>query len=109
MVVEPPTQMASAVYVLFDPSEDDLALVVAGHPPPLLFQGGRSRFVTEDGSPVHGLGEVPRGSTHCPFGAGDMLLLYTDGLVERRGESIDVGTPADCRLPPTSCSRPSTT
>ena len=91
MVVEPPTQMASAVYVLFDPSRDDLALVVAGHPPPLLFQDGRSRFVTEDGSPIHGLGEVPRVSAHCPFGAGDLLLLYTDGLVERRGESIDIG------------------
>ncbi len=91
MVVEPPTQMASAVYVLFDPSEDDIALVVAGHPPPLLFRDGRSRFVTEDGSPIHGLGEVPRVSAHCPFGAGDLLLLYTDGLVERRGESIDIG------------------
>ncbi|MGO4604241.1 PP2C family protein-serine/threonine phosphatase [Terrabacter sp. 2YAF2] len=91
MVVEPPTQMASAVYVLFDPSEDDIALVVAGHPPPLIFRDGRSRFVTEEGSPIHGLGEVPRVSAHCPFGAGDLLLLYTDGLVERRGESIDIG------------------
>ena len=91
MVVEPPTQMASAVYVLFDPSEDDLALVVAGHPPPLLFRDGKSRFMTEDGSPIHGLGEVPRSAAHCPFGPGDVLLLYTDGLVERRGESIDVG------------------
>lgn len=91
MVVEPPTQMASTVYVLFDPSEDDIALVVAGHPPPLIFRDGRSRFVTEEGSPIHGLGEVPRVSAHCPFGAGDVLLLYTDGLVERRGESIDIG------------------
>ena len=47
--------------------------------------------MTEDGSPIHGLGEVPRASAHCPFGAGDLLLLYTDGLVERRGESIDIG------------------
>ena len=91
MVVEPPTQMASAVYVLFDPAEDDLALVVAGHPPPLLFRDGRSRFVTEDGSPIHGLGEVPASRRTLPFGAGDLLLLYTDGLVERRGESIDIG------------------
>ena len=45
---------------------DDLALVVAGHPPPLLVQDGRTRFVTEDGSPVHGLGEVPRVSARLP-------------------------------------------
>ena len=47
--------------------------------------------MSEDGSPIHGLGEVPRVSAHYPFRAGDVLLLYTDGLVERRGESIDVG------------------
>ncbi|GAA2501834.1 GAF domain-containing SpoIIE family protein phosphatase [Terrabacter carboxydivorans] len=91
MAIEPPTQMASSVYVLFDPRHDDVALVVAGHPPPLLVHEGRSRFVTEDGSPVHGLGPVPRTSVQLPFGPGDLLLLYTDGLVERRGESIDVG------------------
>ena len=91
MVADPPTQMASSVYVLFDPPHDDLALVVAGHPPPLLVADGRSRFVSEDGSPVHGLGEVPRVSARMPFGRGDLLLLYTDGLVERRGESIDIG------------------
>ena len=64
---------------------------MAGHPPPLLVADGRSRFVTENGSPVHGLGEVARGPGRMPFGRDDLLLLYTDGLVERRGESIDIG------------------
>ena len=91
MVAEPPTQMASSVYVLFDPPNDQLAVVVAGHPPPLLVHDGRTRYVSEDGSPVHGLGEVPRVAARMPFGRGDLLLLYTDGLVERRGESIDIG------------------
>ena len=91
MAADPPTQMASAAYVLLDPARDSLAVCVAGHPPPLLLQGRESRYVTEDGSPVHGLGLVPRPAAHLPFGVGDLLLLYTDGLVERRGESIDVG------------------
>jgi GAF domain-containing protein len=91
MAIEPPTQMASSVYALFDPAEDAVALVVAGHPPPLLVQGGTTRFISEDGSPVHGLGPVPRGAVHSRFGVGDLLLLYTDGLVERRGEGIDIG------------------
>jgi serine phosphatase RsbU (regulator of sigma subunit) len=91
MGVDPPTEMASSVYVLFDPAHDEVAVVVAGHPPPLLVAGGSSRFVTESGSPVHGLGEVRRVPARMPFARGDLLLLYTDGLVERRGESIDRG------------------
>lgn len=91
MMGAPPTQMASSVYVLFDPQHDELSLVRAGHPPPLLVRDGRARFLTEEGSPVHGLGQVPRPAAHTTFGIGDVLLLYTDGLVERRGESIEVG------------------
>jgi serine phosphatase RsbU (regulator of sigma subunit) len=83
--------MASAAYVLFDPARDSLSMAVAGHPPPLLLQNGHSRYVTEDGSPVHGLGIVERPTARMPFREGDLLLLYTDGLVERRGESMDIG------------------
>jgi GAF domain-containing protein len=91
MAVEPPTQMASSVYVLFDPLQDELAVVVAGHPPPLLLHDGASRFITQNGSTVHGVGPVARTPTRVPFERGDLLLVYTDGLIERRGESIDVG------------------
>jgi serine phosphatase RsbU (regulator of sigma subunit) len=91
MTADPPTQMASSVYVLFDPTEEQLALVRAGHPPPLLVHKGQPRFITEDGSPVHGLGEVPRPAARTPFCVGDVLLLYTDGLIERRTESIEAG------------------
>ena len=83
--------MASSVYLLFDPGHDDMSLVRAGHPPPLLVNKDGIRFLTEVGSPVHGLGEVPRPALHQPFCIGDVLLLYTDGLIERRGESIEVG------------------
>jgi len=90
MAVEAPTPMASAVYVLFDPAADTLSMTVAGHPPPLLIRGGEGRYI-EDGSPLHGVGTVPRPVVNLPFGVGDVLLLYTDGLVERRGEGIDTG------------------
>jgi GAF domain-containing protein len=91
MAADPPSQMASAAYVLFDSARDLLSMTVAGHPPPLLLQNGHSRYVTEHGSPVHGLGLVERPTARMPFCEGDLLLLYTDGLVERRGESIDIG------------------
>ncbi len=91
MEVDPPTPMASAVYLLFDPRDDAVGVVVAGHPPPLLVHHGRSRYLTESGSPVHGLGTVTRAAARVTFGPGDLMLLYTDGLVERRSESIDIG------------------
>ena len=34
---------------------------------------------------------VPRGQAELTLAAGEGLLLYTDGLVERRGESLDTG------------------
>ncbi|MEU9350931.1 SpoIIE family protein phosphatase [Streptomyces griseoloalbus] len=66
---------------------------VAGHPPPLLVAAdGTARFLTEARSPLLGL--VPRpdhaGATE-PLPPGSTLLLYTDGLVERRGEDLTVG------------------
>ncbi|MFD0773094.1 PP2C family protein-serine/threonine phosphatase [Streptomonospora algeriensis] len=65
----------------------------AGHYPPLLvLEDGTSRFLEEGYDVLLGVGgdwdradarvELPRGAT---------LLLYTDGLVERRGEEIDRG------------------
>jgi GAF domain-containing protein len=91
MTHQPPTPMASAAYALFDPAHDKLSAVVAGHPPPLFLQDGTSRFVVEEGSPVHGIGIVQRPAARVPFAVCDLLLLYTDGLVERRGEPIDTG------------------
>jgi hypothetical protein len=84
--------MATAAYLLLEPRHDRLRAVVAGHPPPLLLGAdGTSRFLTEAGSPVLGVGAVARPVADAPFCVGDALVLYTDGLVERRGESIDVG------------------
>ncbi len=92
MVAEALTPLATAAYLLFDPAADDLELVVAGHLPPLLLAAdGTSRFVTDAGSPVLGVGTVARPSAGVTFRGGDAMLLYTDGLVERRGEGIDQG------------------
>jgi hypothetical protein len=66
----------------------------AGHPPPLL--------IAEDGTvhclapPRHGIPvgvdtRLPRPDHEHPLPPGSTLLLYTDGLVERRGRDIDEG------------------
>ena len=38
-----------------------------------------------------GVEERPYTTLDARFGPGDLLVLYTDGLIERRGESLDAG------------------
>jgi serine phosphatase RsbU (regulator of sigma subunit) len=45
----------------------------------------------ENGPPLGAVPNVPRAATVVPFPADATLVLYTDGLIERRGESIDAG------------------
>jgi serine phosphatase RsbU (regulator of sigma subunit)/anti-sigma regulatory factor (Ser/Thr protein kinase) len=76
-----------------DPGAEELEAVVAGHLPPLLVDpDGHTRLLEQR----HGL-PVGVHSGHdyevCrhPFPTGSRLLLYTDGLIERRDEPIDEG------------------
>lgn len=66
----------------------------AGHPPPvLLLPDGTTRLLTEH-DPLFGFGltaERPRRDHGCAVPPGALLFLYSDGLVERRGEDIDDG------------------
>jgi serine phosphatase RsbU (regulator of sigma subunit) len=66
----------------------------AGHPPPLLLgQDGSARWLDDVGGLVLGTGLPGRARTDADVRvlAGDTVLLYTDGLVERRDRPIDVG------------------
>ncbi|GHH91999.1 SpoIIE family protein phosphatase [Streptomyces capillispiralis] len=75
------------------PGRFQLTYSVAGHPPPLLVgTDGTARFLYDARSPLLGLVPEPEyGSATEPLPAGSTLLLYTDGLVERRGEDLTVG------------------
>jgi anti-anti-sigma factor len=67
----------------------------AGHPPPLLVTGEGVTVLDGAGAgsgPVLGVPErAPYTEGSRTVGPGTTLLLYTDGLVERRGETLDVG------------------
>jgi serine phosphatase RsbU (regulator of sigma subunit)/anti-sigma regulatory factor (Ser/Thr protein kinase) len=82
----------AAIFAL-DVESEELSVVSAGHLPALLLQSdGRSRFVAEADGPPLGLAPGYRYSAQSlPFPTGSALLLYTDGLIERRGEPIDRG------------------
>ncbi|WP_143630527.1 GAF domain-containing SpoIIE family protein phosphatase [Streptomyces sp. 1-11] len=87
---------ATCVYALLKGQEGgpyQLEWASAGHPPPLLVTAdGDTTYLWE----AHGLllGVDPhaeRPSACLPLPEGSTLLLYTDGLIERRGESMDHG------------------
>jgi signal transduction histidine kinase/DNA-binding response OmpR family regulator/serine phosphatase RsbU (regulator of sigma subunit) len=87
----PATTVSLAVV---DPTRAVVSYACAGHPPPLLASPtGDVAYLDEGRSWPLGLDVArPRAQAGlAPFPPGSLLLLYTDGLVERRGESIDVG------------------
>ena len=87
---------ATVVYAVFDSKAGVLRHSSAGHPPPVVaFPDGRVELLEGGrGLPLGtGLGPKYRQSV-VALPAGSIVLLYTDGLVERRGGSIDDGIEA---------------
>ncbi|MDQ2791626.1 MAG: stage II sporulation protein E [Pseudonocardiales bacterium] len=61
-------------------------LVLAGHEPPLLIRAnGTAEFVGQRGTPLGLLNHVKLYTTRLHIAPGDVLLAYTDGVIERRG------------------------
>ncbi|MER5792880.1 SpoIIE family protein phosphatase [Streptomyces sp. NPDC001980] len=66
----------------------------AGHPPPMLIHpDGSCELLDQATDPPLGARpqHVPRPQASLPYKPGDTLVLYTDGLIERRDQDIDVG------------------
>jgi serine phosphatase RsbU (regulator of sigma subunit)/integral membrane sensor domain MASE1/anti-sigma regulatory factor (Ser/Thr protein kinase) len=86
-----PGAMATVLYAHLDPGTRDLRFANAGHPPPLLIIGPHNARFLEDGRapPVGVSSHVAFCESSVWIEPGATLLLYTDGLVERRSEPID--------------------
>ncbi|MDP9116803.1 MAG: SpoIIE family protein phosphatase [Actinomycetota bacterium] len=86
------TQLVTLFSGCLDAQGGQLSYVNAGHYPPLLVaRVGEVRFVESDPQRPLGAGADRRSVTVSVRAGDDSLLLYTDGLVERRGEHIDLG------------------
>ncbi|MEV6843137.1 SpoIIE family protein phosphatase [Actinoplanes sp. NPDC051411] len=89
---ETPELSATAVIARFDPVRRELLWAQAGHPPPLLSRGGRTAPLRRPSGPLLGVVEDAAYPTaRLDFHPGDLLLLYTDGLVEHRRRGLDDG------------------
>ncbi|MEV6054317.1 SpoIIE family protein phosphatase [Streptomyces sp. NPDC052107] len=85
---------ATAVKVLIDPRTRLIIYSNAGHPPPvLLHRDGTCELLDQATDPPLGARphHVPRPQASMSYAQGDTLVLYTDGLIERRDEDIYTG------------------
>jgi serine phosphatase RsbU (regulator of sigma subunit) len=85
--------LATAALAVIDVAADTVTFATAGHPPPLLLlPDGEVRLLSTANGPMIGVSKTTRAvADTAPFPAGARLVMYTDGLVERRDRSFDVG------------------
>jgi len=85
-------QLATILCALVDVEAHELTVTSAGHLPPLLISDGTGTFITSSvGVPIGVNTGATYTSTAVSTPRAATLLAFTDGLVERRGESIDTG------------------
>jgi serine phosphatase RsbU (regulator of sigma subunit) len=90
-----PELIATAVIARFDPARREIVWAQAGHPPPLLSRSGRTTPLARPSGPMLGVTDDAAYETaRLDFRLGDLLLLYTDGLVEHRRRGLDDGLAA---------------
>jgi phosphoserine phosphatase RsbU/P len=107
-----PGAMATVLYAVFDRNLASARISLAGHPPPVLARPGRpAELLTIGPDLMIGVAAgAPRRTQRVEFPLRAALCLYTDGLVERRGEPIDAGLDRLCAAmtpepPETACAR----
>jgi anti-sigma regulatory factor (Ser/Thr protein kinase)/putative methionine-R-sulfoxide reductase with GAF domain len=87
--------MATAAYAVFDTYNATVQYASAGHLPPIVVSGSDAHAF--EVMPAPPLGAFPYGRCpehEIPLASGDMLFLYTDGLIERRGVPLSDGIDA---------------
>jgi serine phosphatase RsbU (regulator of sigma subunit)/anti-sigma regulatory factor (Ser/Thr protein kinase) len=83
---------ATCIYAIFDAVAGTCEVASAGHLPPLLVRpDGTNEFLDVSPAPPLGIGAGPIQSRTLDIEDGSLLVLYTDGLVEKRTEDIDEG------------------
>ncbi|MFD0687372.1 SpoIIE family protein phosphatase [Actinomadura fibrosa] len=85
-----PPATGTAVVAEYEPRRRLLEWTCAGHPPPILVRGGRAAPLEIVPDPMLGaLSDWPYTRIRTRLSPGDLIFLYTDGLVERRDADLD--------------------
>ncbi|MFF5172169.1 PP2C family protein-serine/threonine phosphatase [Micromonospora sp. NPDC000089] len=87
--------LGTCLAMVLDPAAGEVTVARVGHPHPVLLRPGRPPETVFTGNSLPlGLVQEPVPLTRVPFGPGDLLVAYTDGLVERRDQAYDAGVTA---------------
>ena len=87
----PSLRAATLVLVVLDPAAGTLRYTTCGHPPPLVIGAdGRARYLKGTGTGPLGTGSPPVLASSA-LAPGELVLLYSDGLVERPDRTIAEG------------------
>jgi len=87
----PALKAATLTLAIFDPADETLRYTTCGHPPPLVVgAGGAASFLPDTGTGPLGTGSPPV-LARTAFAPGALVLLYSDGLIERPGTTIAEG------------------
>ena len=86
-----PGHSATVLYMIVDPQRGEVTVSGAGHPAPLLVREGEARFLELPGSVPLGGVRLPRyENATVELEQGASLVLYSDGVVERPGEGLEL-------------------
>ncbi|MEU4694618.1 fused response regulator/phosphatase [Actinoplanes sp. NPDC023714] len=88
-----PHDSATLCLLTMDPATGRIRMASAGHLPPLVHVGGEATYLAPRG-PLLGIDAPRRAEVELTLPPGGTLVLYTDGLIERRDADIDVGLEA---------------
>lgn len=88
--------LVTCVYAVYDPFTRECVLANAGHPPPLLTGAHGCHPMEVPPDVPLGVGGIAFNDHAFIVAPGDTIVLYTDGVVERRGQSVDQGVRALC-------------
>ena len=87
----PSLRAATLVLVVLDPAAGTLRYTTCGHPPPLVIGvDGKARYLEGTGTGPLGTGSPPVLASSA-LAPGELVLLYSDGLVERPHRTIAEG------------------
>jgi len=83
-------RIATGIFGQIDVTNGEMVMASAGHYPPLLLQHDGTRYVPVEPSPPLGVPGAEPVDWHGQLEPGDVLLLFTDGLIDERNKGTEV-------------------